>query len=575
MTVFAGRSRQAATVHSLAADPAGEGLLLGTNRGLYRIDGDTATRIPSRAETPDGPTPVGTFLAFTADGDELLGSGHPDRRGAVAPFLGLIRSADGGKTWTTVSRYEFSDLHVIQAIHDRIYAYDAVLTAFLVSDDGGRTWEERLGVPEPFIDFVVDPDDPDRIVASSNSTIYDSGDQGRSWRALTAAESARLSWAEPDSLFRADADGLSTRATKTVRPGSSPAASTASLGSSTPPTEFSTPRCAMPPLSAQRTAAKRGARCSLHDAPAPRTPARLPASPASRSPPAATASLAARRAPSFTPRPIPAGAPAFRSSPAAGGPSTSSTPAPPAGSTGARASRSPSAAPAAPPAACAGSGSRSMTATTSSALRRGAAERRPAARGPMSSTAATATTSSTAARAPTRSPAVLVPTAPMAPRATTSCASARASPTPFAARTGTTRRCSTTGTSPASRSFSIARTGRPRPRPRMSGRPRLSAGATRQQLGRAGPRRQRRAERAGHGQGPRPAVHRRAPRAAARARHRPAQRAAPALDPEAPRRSRRTRARVRAALSRGASVSAGIWAAGSDTSGNRNGRRRV
>ena len=195
-------------IHSLAANPPGDGLLLGTNRGLYRIDGDTATRIPSKAETPDGSTPVGTFLAFATDGNGLLGSGHPDRRGAVAPFLGLIRSDDEGGTWRTVSRYEFSDLHVIQAIHDRIYAYDAVLPAFLISDDGGRTWEERLGVPEPFIDFVVDPDDPDRIVASSNQTIYDSGDQGRSWSALTGAEAARLSWEEPDSLFRVDADGL-------------------------------------------------------------------------------------------------------------------------------------------------------------------------------------------------------------------------------------------------------------------------------------------------------------------------------------------------------------------------------
>ena len=195
-------------IHSLVVDAPGGGLLLGTNRGLYRVQGDSATRIPARATSPDGPTPVGTFLAFTADGEELLGSGHPDRKGAVAPFLGLIRSADGGKTWATVSRYEFSDLHVTQAIHDRIYSYDAVLNAVLVSQDGGRTWEERLGVPEPFIDFVVDPEDPDRILASSSRRIYDSDDQGRSWRALVAAESARLSWREPDALFRADADGL-------------------------------------------------------------------------------------------------------------------------------------------------------------------------------------------------------------------------------------------------------------------------------------------------------------------------------------------------------------------------------
>ena len=195
-------------IHSLAVDPAGEGLLLGTNRGLFRVDDGAATQIRSRARTPDGSASVGTFLAFSTHGGSLLGSGHPDRRGAVAPFLGLIRSDDGGRTWLPVSRYSFSDLHVIEAIHGNIYAYDAVLQAFLVSDDGGRTWAERLGVPEPLIDFVVSPDDQDRILASSNSTIYESGDQGRSWRALTAADGARLAWPAPALIFRADADGL-------------------------------------------------------------------------------------------------------------------------------------------------------------------------------------------------------------------------------------------------------------------------------------------------------------------------------------------------------------------------------
>ena len=195
-------------IHSLVADAPGGGLMLGTNRGLYRIEGDAAQEIQSRARTPDGTVGVGTFLAFTADGERLLGSGHPDRKGAAAPFLGLIGSSDDGESWSSVSRYSLSDLHVIEALHRRIYAYDAVLTAFLVSDDGGRTWDERLGVPEPFIDFVVDPGDPDRIVASSTRNLYDSDDQGRSWRALVPAESARLSWDEPGSLYRADADGL-------------------------------------------------------------------------------------------------------------------------------------------------------------------------------------------------------------------------------------------------------------------------------------------------------------------------------------------------------------------------------
>jgi photosystem II stability/assembly factor-like uncharacterized protein len=195
-------------INSLELDPAGQGLLLTTNRGFFRVEDGEATRVESEAITPDGLVPVGTFLAVAADGEKLVGSGHPDRTGRVADFLGALGSDDGGETWRVTSRYSFSDLHVIHSIHAMLYAFDAVLDALLVSRDHGRTWEERGGPPERVIDFVVDPADPEQLLASTAKEIFRSTDGGKSWSATVAAPSARLAWPSGSALRRADEDGL-------------------------------------------------------------------------------------------------------------------------------------------------------------------------------------------------------------------------------------------------------------------------------------------------------------------------------------------------------------------------------
>ena len=74
-------------IHSLAAAPPGEGLLLGTNRGLYRIDGDTVTRIPRKPRRLTA-APVGTFLAFTTDGDGLPAPAIPTAGAPWRPSSG-------------------------------------------------------------------------------------------------------------------------------------------------------------------------------------------------------------------------------------------------------------------------------------------------------------------------------------------------------------------------------------------------------------------------------------------------------------------------------------------------------
>jgi hypothetical protein len=187
-----------------------ESFLLTTNKGFFRIsaDGKDVERQRGVAIAPQGTAPVGRFLEIEGTGgDTLLGSGHPDTDEPLPQYLGFMRSEDGGEHWEVVSRLGEADLHRINRIHDRLYAFDAVLGAILVSTDDGTTWTEHFTPRELLLDFVVDPEDPKRIVASSETQLYASPDMGDGWRPVGEGRSPRLDWPAPEALMRADADG--------------------------------------------------------------------------------------------------------------------------------------------------------------------------------------------------------------------------------------------------------------------------------------------------------------------------------------------------------------------------------
>jgi hypothetical protein len=203
-------SKKPPYVNTLDIDPATKDFLLTTNRGFWRIseDGGTVTQVKGTAVAEGKSSPVGTFLEIRSNGPgKLLGSGHPDVPGALPNYLGLLRSDDAGKTWIPISRLADADLHKIVLRHDRLYAFDAILSAMLISTDGGRTFTEEFTPRGLVIDFEVDPADPERIIASTETELFRTEDGGKSWRPLTPAKGIRLSWPEAKTLYRADADG--------------------------------------------------------------------------------------------------------------------------------------------------------------------------------------------------------------------------------------------------------------------------------------------------------------------------------------------------------------------------------
>ena len=190
-------------VHGLGINPKDGALFVATHTGLFRAPkGEpTAKRVADRYQDTMGFTVVGP--------DRFLGSGHPDAREGLPPFLGLIRSTDAGQTWDEVSLLGEADFHVLEAAGSRVYGfgsdYKTQRAEFLVSDDAGRSWDKR-STPGPLVSLAISPGDSDLIVAATEDGLYRSDDAGNGWRPLTD-DTGLLAWTQSDALSLVDAAG--------------------------------------------------------------------------------------------------------------------------------------------------------------------------------------------------------------------------------------------------------------------------------------------------------------------------------------------------------------------------------
>src|SRR5687768_14953066 len=149
-------------------------------------------------------------MGFTVVGpDRFLGSGHPDFRDRLPPFLGLIESRDAGQSWRRVSLLGKADFHVLEAAGERVYGFGSEWQTreqrLLVSGDGGSSWEQRA-TPEPLLSLAVNPDDPEHVVASGDRRLYGSMDGGGTWRSLGEG-AGLLEWPSSGRLYRVALQG--------------------------------------------------------------------------------------------------------------------------------------------------------------------------------------------------------------------------------------------------------------------------------------------------------------------------------------------------------------------------------
>lgn len=197
-------------VHGLAVDPEDDqALLAAAHTGLFRLDGDGAERVSEHWHD---------LMAFavTTDG-ALLASGHPAldaddlRVPDRPPHLGLVRSDDGGRTWTEVSLLGEADLHALAVADDLLLGAEATTGRLLTSTDDGTTWQERSQIE--LVALAAHPDGQ-LLVGSTSEHVVRSDDGGRTWipvttrpAVLAATESGFLA-ADPDGQVTFSTDGV-------------------------------------------------------------------------------------------------------------------------------------------------------------------------------------------------------------------------------------------------------------------------------------------------------------------------------------------------------------------------------
>jgi len=189
---------EASHVHGLGINPADQSLFIATHGGLFRSAADS-----------DSPSRIGEagydLMGFTVAGpDRFLASGHPPLAAADSPHLGLVESSDGGESWEEVSLGGRADFHVLRYSGGSIYGYNGLDGRLMLSTDEGGSWRS-LQVPAPIFDLAVDPENPDRFLATTESGLF-AGTGGSQWK-RRGQNLGLLAWPEDGPLLLAEGDG--------------------------------------------------------------------------------------------------------------------------------------------------------------------------------------------------------------------------------------------------------------------------------------------------------------------------------------------------------------------------------
>lgn len=159
-------------VHGLHVNAETGAVLLATHDGLFDVTASPATRIGDIID----------LMGFSGAGQGVFyASGHPGPGSDLPDPVGLLRSADGGKTWERLSRQGESDFHALTVSTSGIVGFDGTL---LTSSDG-RTWSKANANFAPAV--LAGNPASDVVVGTTPDGLYGSIDGGKNWELNKAA----------------------------------------------------------------------------------------------------------------------------------------------------------------------------------------------------------------------------------------------------------------------------------------------------------------------------------------------------------------------------------------------------
>lgn len=186
-------------VHGLGVNPEDDSLYVASHFGVFQVVDGEPVRVADRWMDAMGFVVVGA--------DNFLASGHPDPDENLPPSLGLVESTDAGETWEPLSLLGEADLHVIQPVGARLYAYDSASQSLIVTEDRQR-WE-AIAQLLALRDIAADERDPDTVLAitSGGELVRSTGGAEPSPVHDAPKKLAALEWVEDGPLVAVTLDG--------------------------------------------------------------------------------------------------------------------------------------------------------------------------------------------------------------------------------------------------------------------------------------------------------------------------------------------------------------------------------
>ena len=136
-------------------------VLVLTHEGLYKLISKNNMKLVGKDKFD--------VMGFTTLGKDLFASGHPAKRSKAINPIGLVKSADGGLSWTAVSLVGKVDFHFLEGAGSDLYGTDSQSGNLMYSADSGKSWSS-LGAT-PFTDIAVSPNMSGMAVAIMGSKL--------------------------------------------------------------------------------------------------------------------------------------------------------------------------------------------------------------------------------------------------------------------------------------------------------------------------------------------------------------------------------------------------------------------
>lgn len=134
------------------------------------------------------PGPAHDYMGFVVTGEFIISSGHPEGSSSVSRLLGLIRSDDRGRSWTSLGFEGEAEFHIVAAGHatNVVYVYTAAPNSRMPSPGIYRRIEESAGWRHARADglrgelnvLAAHPTEPGTIAAATTAGLFLSRDSG-------------------------------------------------------------------------------------------------------------------------------------------------------------------------------------------------------------------------------------------------------------------------------------------------------------------------------------------------------------------------------------------------------------